>query len=150
MQTHRTPHRYLPAVALIAVIAAAVAVVFFRGPAVPDATKARVVDTGTAEPMEPLFARAPPTPTPPPAANVAQPAIEAAILASIADRSAELRALAVRRDASHIACGEKRTARDPRFRRFVWLGHLKMLATDDGSADFERIAAICREGQAIP
>ena len=68
----------------------------------------------------------------------------------IADPRAELRGVVARRDVPHIACGEKRTSKDPAFRRFVWLGHLKMLATDDGTADFAHIAAVCREGQPVP
>uniref|UniRef100_UPI0013D6967A hypothetical protein n=3 Tax=Bacteria TaxID=2 RepID=UPI0013D6967A len=69
------------------------------------------------------------------AAPAPQPrsAVEAAIFASMEDPRAELRDVVVRRDAPQIACGEKRTSRDPVFRRFVWLGHLKMLATDDGT-----------------
>ncbi|MCH7863217.1 MAG: hypothetical protein IH998_16495, partial [Proteobacteria bacterium] len=101
-------------------------------------------------------AEAPPTPAPvamvPPAVPAPQPrsAAETAILASMEDPHAELRDVVVRRDAPQIACGEKRTARDPVFRRFVWLGHLKMLATDDGTKDFGNIAAVCREGQPVP
>lgn len=76
--------------------------------------------------------------------------MEAAILDSMADPRAELRDVVMRRDAPQIACGEKRTSRDPVFRRFVWLGHLKMLATDDGSQDFGNILAVCREGQPLP
>ena len=88
----------------------------------------------------------------PPAVPAPQPrsAAETAILASMEDPHAELRDVVVRRDAPQIACGEKRTARDPVFRRFVWLGHLKMLATDDGTKDFGNIAAVCREGQPVP
>lgn len=93
-----------------------------------------------------------PSPTPEPGVSVAQPrpAIETAILASMEDPRAELRGVVIRGDAPQIACGEKRTSKDPVFRRFVWLGHLKMLATDDGSKDFGNIAALCREGQPIP
>lgn len=79
-----------------------------------------------------------------------RPAIEADILASIADPGAELRGVVARRDAPQIACGEKRTPKDRAFRRFVWLGHLKMLATDDGSGAFDAVAAACREGQPVP
>ncbi|MBB4101231.1 hypothetical protein [Sphingomonas kyeonggiensis] len=93
-----------------------------------------------------------PAPVPEPSASVPpqHSAVETAILASIGDPRAELRDVVTRRDAPQIACGEKRTARDPVFRRFVWLGHLKMLATDDGSPDFGTIAAVCREGQPVP
>jgi hypothetical protein len=87
---------------------------------------------------------------PEPAASPTRSAIEAAILESVADPHAELRKVVVRRDAPQIACGEKRTSRDPVFRRFVWLGHLKMLATDDGSQDFGNIATVCNEGQPVP
>ncbi|MCW6530388.1 hypothetical protein NED98_09035 [Sphingomonas sp. MMSM20] len=145
----RVTGRYLLALAVVAVIAAA-AFLFFRAPATPEVARTKAIDTGTAEPMEPLRAHAAPTPTESPAATAPPPAIEAAIFASIADRGAELRSVAVRRDAPQIACGEKRTSRDPAFRRFVWLGHLKMLATDDGSREFDRIAMICREGQSLP
>jgi len=145
----RVTDRYLLPLAVVAVIAAAV-FLFFRAPAAPEVARTKAIDTGTAEPMEPLRAHAAPTPTGSPAATAPTPAIETAILASIADRGAELRSVAVRRDAPQIACGEKRTSRDPVFRRFVWLGHLKMLATDDGSHEFDRIAMICREGQPLP
>lgn len=93
-----------------------------------------------------------PAPEPEPSASLPPPhsPVETAILASIGDPRAELRDVVTRRDAPQIACGEKRTARDPVFRRFVWLGHLKMLATDDGSPDFGNIAAVCREGQPVP
>ncbi|HWU95691.1 MAG TPA: hypothetical protein VN029_08830, partial [Sphingomonas sp.] len=89
-------------------------------------------------------------PVPAPSASPIRSAAEAAILASIGDPRAELRDVVTRRDAPQVACGEKRTARDPVFRRFVWLGHLGMLATDDGSQDFGSIAAVCREGQPVP
>jgi len=149
MPTRRVTDCYLLAFAVVAVVAAA-AFLFFRAAAAPEVARTKAIDTGTAEPMEPLRAHAARTPARSPAATAPPPAIEAAILASIADRGAELRSVAVRRDAPQIACGEKLTSRDPVFRRFVWLGHLKMLATDDGSREFDRIAMICREGQPLP
>jgi len=91
-----------------------------------------------------------PAPVPSASATPARTAIETAILASIGDPGAELRSVTVRRDAPHIACGEKRTSKDRGFRRFVWLGHLKMLATDDGSGSFAGVAMVCREGQPVP
>ncbi|WP_125958784.1 hypothetical protein [Sphingomonas koreensis] len=90
------------------------------------------------------------SPAPNPSATPERPAIEADILASIPDPGAELRNVVVRRDAPQIACGEKRMTRDRAFRRFVWLGHLGMLATDDGSGAFDAVAAVCREGQPVP
>ncbi|MDG2535989.1 hypothetical protein P6144_20180 [Sphingomonas sp. HITSZ_GF] len=138
---------YFLVAALVA--AAAVWAVFAwpRGePAPPDAgaVVVRPADPPTASP-EPSVLPGPAASSPPPRA-----AIETAILASMADPHAELRAVVVRRDAPQIACGEKRTGRDPVFRRFVWLGHLKMLATDDGAVDFGKIAAVCREGRPVP
>lgn len=136
------------ALAIIAVaVAVAAAFLWWRQPQRdPDAGVVAVT------PVERAGA-ARPSPVPPaPIASItpARPVIETEILASIADRGAELRDVAVRRDAPHIACGEKRTSKDRGFRRFVWLGHLKMLATDDGSGAFAAVAAVCREGQPVP
>lgn len=90
------------------------------------------------------------SPAPNSSATPERPAIEADILASIADPGAELRNVVARHDAPKIACGEKRTTKDRVFRRFVWLGHLGMLATDDGSGAFDAVAVVCREGQPVP
>lgn len=129
---------------LIAVAVAAAA--FFAWPGrAPRAPDAGTVVIQPAAPRE-----AAPAPTPVPSASPTRTAVEAAILESMADPRAELRDVVTRRDAPQIACGEKRTSRDPVFRRFVWLGHLKMLATDDGSKDFGNILAVCREGQPVP
>lgn len=129
---------------LIAVAAAAAALFAWPGGA-PRAPDAGTVVIQPAAPPE-----AAPAPTPVPSASPTRTAVEAAILESMADSRAVLRDVVTRRDAPQIACGEKRTSRDPVFRRFVWLGHLKMLATDDGSKDFGNILAVCREGQPVP
>lgn len=135
---------------IVAILVVAVAVAgFFAWPrSAPVAA-----DAGTVV-VRPVEAAPTPAPVPvtEPVAPVPQPrsAVETAILASMEDPRAELRDVVVRRDAPQIACGEKRTGRDPVFRRFVWLGHLKMLATDDGTKDFGTIAAVCREGQPVP
>ncbi|MBN8811004.1 MULTISPECIES: hypothetical protein [Sphingomonas] len=132
----------------ILVVAAAVAGFFAWPRSAPVAADAGAVVVRPAD--------AAPTPAPVPMVEPVAPApqprsaVETAILASMEDPRAELRDVVVRRDAPQIACGEKRTARDPVFRRFVWLGHLKMLATDDGTKDFANIAAVCREGQPVP
>ena len=130
---------------VLGVVAVAAIAALIAWPATPPAPEAgAVVVRPAASPS--------PTPVPEPFASAPPPRspVETAILASIGDSRAELRDVVARRDAPQIACGEKRTARDPVFRRFVWLGHLKMLATDDGSADFGNIAAVCREGQPVP
>jgi hypothetical protein len=132
---------------VLVVVAAAIA--FFTWPrSTPVAAEAGAVVVRPAEPA----ATSVPSPVPEAAAPSAPPrsAVEMAILASMEDPHAELRGVVIRGDAPQIACGEKRTSKDPVFRRFVWLGHLKMLATDDGSKDFGNIAAVCREGQPIP
>jgi hypothetical protein len=131
------------------VVVAAAAVAFFTAPrSAPVAANAGAV---VVQPVE-IVATATPSPVPELAAPTAPPrsAVETAILASMEDPHAELRGVVIRGDAPQIACGEKRTSRDPVFRRFVWLGHLKMLATDDGSQDFGNIARVCREGQPVP
>ncbi|MDH4744435.1 hypothetical protein OMP43_10450 [Sphingomonas sp. CBMAI 2297] len=132
---------------IIAILVVAAGIAFFAWPrSAPVAADAGavVVHPVEAEPVPaPIAESAAPAPQP-------RPAVETAILASMEDPRAELRDVVVRRDAPQIACGEKRTARDPVFRRFVWLGHLKMLATDDGTKDFGNIAAVCREGQPVP
>lgn len=134
---------------IVAFLAAAAAIAFFAWPrSTPVAPEAGAVVVRPAEaPLTPT-----PTPTAEPALPASQPrsAMETAILASMEDPHAEVRDVVVRRDAPQIACGEKRTSRDPVFRRFVWLGHLKMLATDDGSPSFANIAAVCREGAPVP
>ncbi|WHU04467.1 hypothetical protein [Sphingomonas sp. NIBR02145] len=128
------------------ILAAVAAAAFFAwlgsAPRAPDAGAVVI------RPVAPREAA--PVPTPAPSASPTRSAMEAAILDSMADPRAELRDVVTRRDAPQIACGEKRTSRDPVFRRFVWLGHLKMLATDDGSRDFGNILAVCREGQPVP
>ncbi|NYT41871.1 hypothetical protein HZY97_13960 [Sphingomonas sp. R-74633] len=132
----------------ILVAVTAITAIFAWPRSAPEAPDAGAVVVRPAEPREVL-----PTPTPAPeplASTPPRPVVETAILASMADPHAELRAVVVRRDAPQIACGEKRTARDPVFRRFVWLGHLKMLATDDGSDSFANIAAVCSEGAPVP
>lgn len=133
-------------IAAIAVVAVAAAIFWWRPPrGDPDA------GVVTVAPVERRGAVASPVqPAPSPSATSARPAIETAILASIGDPGAELRGVVARRDAPQIACGEKRTSQDRGFRRFVWLGHLKMLATDDGSGAFDAVAAVCREGQPVP
>ena len=133
-------------IAAIAVAAAVATLLWWRPPqGDPDAGVVAVT------PVERPRAASPPVPpAPSPSATPERPAIETAILASIGDRGAELRNVVVRRDAPQIACGEKRTSKDRGFRRFVWLGHLKMLATDDGSGAFDAVAAVCREGQPVP
>lgn len=132
--------------AIAVVVAAAAVLLWWRQPqGEPDTGVVAVT------PVERPGAETPPAqPVPSPSATPERPAIETTILASIGDRGAELRGVVARRDAPQIACGEKRTSKDRGFRRFVWLGHLKMLATDDGSADFAAIAAVCREGQPVP
>ncbi|WP_447726331.1 hypothetical protein [Sphingomonas koreensis] len=136
---------------LIAALAAAVAVsVFIWWPSSHDAPDAGIVAVTPREQPQAASSPVQPEPAPSPSATRARPAIETAILASIADPGAELRGVVARRDAPQIACGEKRTSKDRGFRRFVWLGHLKMLATDDGSGAFATIAAVCREGQPVP
>lgn len=130
-----------------AVVVAAIAALFAWPPA-PPAPEAGAVVIRRAAPA--ALPSQPPVPEPSASVATTRSPVEAAILASIGDPHAELRDVVTRRDAPQIACGEKRTARDPVFRRFVWLGHLKMLATDDGSADFGNIAAVCREGRPVP
>lgn len=135
---------------LIAAIAAVAAVAAFSGWRQPQGDpEAGVVAVAPVE-RPARVAPSPPPPVPSPSATPERPAIETAILASIGDRGAELRDVVVRRDAPQIACGEKRTSKDRGFRRFVWLGHVKMLATDDGSGAFDAVAAVCREGQPVP
>lgn len=132
----------------VAAAAIAALIVWPRSaPRVPEAGTVMIRPAASAASSAPA-----PVPEPEPSASVPpqHSAVETAILASIGDPRAELRDVVTRRDAPQIACGEKRTARDPVFRRFVWLGHLKMLATDDGSPDFGNIAAVCREGQPVP
>lgn len=137
--------RKLFVVAAIAVVAVAVAILWWRpSQGDPDAGVVAVV------PQPGAVAPSPARPEPVPSPTPARPAIETAILASIGDPGAELKGVGVRRDAPHIACGEKRTSKDRGFRRFVWLGHLKMLATDDGSGSFDAVAGVCREGQPVP
>jgi len=133
---------------MISAVAAAI-VAFVAWPR--SAPQTPVSGTVVIRPVTPAVSPVP-APVPKPSASLPPPhsPVEAAILASIGDSRAELRDVVTRRDAPQIACGEKRTARDPVFRRFVWLGHLKMLATDDGSPDFGNIAAVCREGQPVP
>ena len=142
MPAHRKMLFVLGAIAVAAIAA------LFAWPPAPAAPEAGAVVVRPAVPA----ASPSPTPVPEPSASVppTRSPVEAAILASIGDPRAELRDVVIRRDAPQIACGEKRTARDPVFRRFVWLGHLKMLATDDGSQDFGNIAAVCREGRPVP
>jgi len=138
--------RKLLVIAAIAAVAVAAAVFWWR-PSQDDP------DTGVVAvaPVEQPGAGATPVQREPgPSATPVRPAIETAILASIGDPGAELKGVVVRRDAPQIACGEKRTSQDRGFRRFVWLGHLKMLATDDGSGAFDAVAAVCREGQPVP
>lgn len=132
-------------IAAIAVVAVAAAILWWRpSQSDPDAGVVAVA------PVERPEASPPAQPEPVPSATPVRPAIETAILASIGDPGAELKDVIVRRDAPQIACGEKRTSKDRGFRRFVWLGHLKMLATDDGSGAFDAVAAVCREGQPVP
>jgi hypothetical protein len=130
----------------IAAVAVAAAVFWWR-PSQGD-PEAGVVAVAPVE--QPGAVASPVQPEPSPSVTPVRPAIETAILASIGDPGAELKGVVVRRDAPHIACGEKRTSKDRGFRRFVWLGHLKMLATDDGSAAFDAVAGVCREGQPVP
>lgn len=137
--------RKLLVIAAIAVVAVAAAVFWWRpSQGEPDAGVVAVVPRPGAVTPSPVQPEPVPSPTP------ARTAIETAILTSIGDPGAELKAVVVRRDAPHIACGEKRTSKDRGFRRFVWLGHLKMLATDDGSGAFDAVAGVCREGQPVP
>lgn len=132
-------------IAAIAVVAVAAAVFWWRpSQGEPDAGVVAVAPRRGAVTPSPVQPEPAPSPTP------VRPAIETAILASIGDPGAELRGVVARRDAPHIACGEKRTSKDRGFRRFVWLGHLKMLATDDGSGSFAAVAGVCREGQPVP
>jgi len=135
--------------AAIAIAAGIAAFVWWR-PSHEDPEAGLVTVTPVERPTAAAMAPTLPPPAASPSATPARPAVETAILASIADPRAELRGVVARRDVPHIACGEKRTSKDPAFRRFVWLGHLKMLATDDGTADFAHIAAVCREGQPVP
>ncbi|MDQ0252536.1 hypothetical protein J2W22_004624 [Sphingomonas kyeonggiensis] len=133
---------------VLGAVAVAVIAALIAWPATPPAPEAGAV---VVRPTAPAASPSPaPVPEPSASASPTRSPIETSILASIGDSRAELRDVVARRDAPQIACGEKRTARDPVFRRFVWLGHLKMLATDDGSADFGNIAAVCREGQPVP
>lgn len=138
--------RKLRVIAAIAVVAVAAALLWWRPPqGEPDAGVVAIT------PVErPGAVASPAQPEPVPSPTPARSAIETAILASIGDPGAELKGVVVRRDAPHIACGEKRTSKDRGFRRFVWLGHLKMLATDDGSGSFDAVAGVCREGQPVP
>lgn len=132
-------------IAAIAVVAVAAAVFWWRpSQGEPDAGVVAVAPRPGAVTPSPVQPEPAPSPTP------VRPAIETAILASIGDPGAGLRGVVARRDAPHIACGEKRTSKDRGFRRFVWLGHLKMLATDDGSGSFAAVAGVCREGQPVP
>lgn len=133
---------------LIAAIAVAVAAAFLWWRPSPGDPDAGVVAVTPAE--QPRATPSAASLAPGPSATPERPAIEADILASIADPGAELRDVVVRRDAPQVACGEKRTSKDRGFRRFVWLGHLGMLATDDGSGAFDAVAAVCREGQPVP
>lgn len=135
---------------IAALVLAAVASAFFWGRPGPSDPDSGVVAVKPAGQPGAAPSPAPPGPAPSPSVAPPRPAIEREILASIADHGAELRGVVARRDAPHIACGEKRTSKDPAFRRFVWLGHLKMLATDDGSGAFAGVAAVCREGQPVP
>lgn len=134
-------------IAAIAVVLAVAAALVWWWPSQGD-PDAGVVALAPVE--RPGVAPPPAQPEPSPTATPKRPAIETAILASIADPGAELRDVVTRRDAPQIACGEKRTSRDRGFRRFVWLGHLKMLATDDGSGAFAAVSGVCREGQPVP
>lgn len=143
MPAHSVRNR-ISFVAAIIVVVAVIAGAFAWLRSARDVPDAGAVVVRPIEPAEAPSAR-----VPMPAA-APRSAVETAILASIGDPRAELRGVAVRRDAPQIACGEKRTSRDPVFRRFVWLGHLKMLATDDGSPDFGNIAAVCGEGAPVP
>lgn len=138
--------RKLLVVTAIAVVAVVAAILWWRpSQSEPDAGLVAIA------PVEQPGAATPPAqPQPVPSPTPARPAIETTILASIGDPGAELKGVVVRRDAPQIACGEKRTSKDRGFRRFVWLGHLKMLATDDGSGAFDAVAAVCREGQPVP
>lgn len=139
--------RVLIAALAVVTVAAAALVGWWPSPSDPDSGVVAVKPAGQSGAAP---SPAPPEPAPSPSAAPLRPAIEREILASIADAGAELRGVVARRDAPHIACGEKRTSKDPAFRRFVWLGHLKMLATDDGSGAFAGVAAVCREGQPVP
>lgn len=134
-------------IAAIAVVVAVSALLWLRAPqGDPEAGVVAVTPVERPAGVSP----SPPPPVPGPSATPERPAIETAILASIGDRGAELRNVIARRDAPQVACGEKRTSKDRGFRRFVWLGHLKMLATDDGSGAFDAVAVVCREGQPVP
>jgi len=141
------PARRKMLVVIGVVAVAAIAALF----AWPPASRAPDVGAVVVRAAAPAASPSPgPVPEPSASASPMRSPVETAILASIGDPRAELRYVTARRDAPQIACGEKRTSRDPVFRRFVWLGHLKMLATDDGSQDFGTIAAVCREGQPVP
>jgi hypothetical protein len=87
-----------------------------------------------------------PHPTPLPAASHApvSAATAAAVAMALGESGAALRNVTAVGSDGQVVCGQVTSRERPEFRRFVWLAPVRMLATDDGSADFAEVARACK------
>lgn len=65
---------------------------------------------------------------------------------SLGDQTAALHQVRASGSEGEHYCGEFSSPGQPARRRFIWIAAVRMIATDDGSADFEDLVSLCETG----
>lgn len=132
--------KHLPVLlaAFVAIAAAAMVAQWWRGASAPEAARGEVVVV-PASPTRPQPDRARPETK---AQEAAPSGTRQRILAALQQPGGNFRDMRTAENGD-AHCGEVSTVANPSYRRFVWLASTRMLAVDDGSAEFLDLFRLC-------